>query len=114
MNSFRLKNRCLIPAGLILLFLIACKDTTVACFTHSPDAITTSTPVTFNASCSEEASYFTWNFGDGSADTTTGSLSITHQYSNAGTYSVKLNVKRKDGHVPKKSKLESSEQITVQ
>ena len=98
----------------LILLLFSCKEPTVACFSHSPNAITTSTPVTFNASCSEEASYFTWNFGDGSADTITTSLSVTHQYANAGTFTVKLNVKRKDGNVPKESKLESSEVITVQ
>ena len=115
-HNLRMKMK----TNLILLFpfclalLSSCKDPTISCFTHSPDTITTSTVVTFNAACSEEASYFTWNFGDATADTTTTALNITHQYSNAGTYTVRLQAERKDGQFPRKNRIESSSVITVQ
>lgn len=98
----------------ILIFLFSCKDPTIACFSHSPDTITTNVPVTFNAGCSDEASYYTWNFGDGSYDTTTTALTITHEYTITGTFIIRLNVKRKDGNLPRGSKTESTELISVQ
>lgn len=110
-----MKKRFAFFLSISFAFLISCNDPTIACFTFSPSsAITTATPVIFNASCSEETSYFTWNFGDGTDDILVTSPNITYQYANAGTYIVKLSAKRKDGYPPKKSKFATSQAITVQ
>jgi PKD repeat protein len=92
----------------------SCSKPTEACFTYSPTTITTNTTVTFNASCSDNASYFYWNFGDNTADTTTTSLTITHKFNATGQYTVKLNAKRKDGMTLGKDKPKTIQIITVQ
>lgn len=97
-----------------IIFLTACQKPTEACFTYSPTTIDTTTVVTFNASCSQNASYFTWNFGDNTGDTTVTSATITHKFSASGTYTVTLNAERKDGATFGKSHPTTTQVITVQ
>lgn len=59
--------------------------------------VTTDSIVTFDASCSGNASYFAWNFGDSTKDTTTTSLKIKHKFTKTGQFIVNLTAKRKDG-----------------
>lgn len=92
----------------------SCTRPTEACFTYSPATITTNTVVEFNASCSENASTYSWNFGDNIPDTLTNSLTITHIFPAAGQYNVTLKAKRKDGMTFGKDKPESTQVITVQ
>ena len=92
----------------------SCAKPMEACFTYSPATITTTTVVTFNSSCSQNASSFIWNFGDNTADTTAQSLIVTHKYSTVGTYTVTLNVERKDGVSMKKGKPKTQQTIIVQ
>lgn len=68
--------------------LIFCSNRAPACFTWSPETITTKAPVKFNAACIEKASQFRWDFGDSSAIIITTSLTIDHLYSTPGVYSV--------------------------
>lgn len=96
-------------------FFTACSKPMNACYTYSPaTAITTSTNIVFNVSCSENASSYRWTFGDGTIDTTNTSLTISHKYNTAGTYIVTLNAERKDGVSIKKGKPTQEQTITVQ
>ncbi|OFY86741.1 MAG: hypothetical protein A3F72_00130 [Bacteroidetes bacterium RIFCSPLOWO2_12_FULL_35_15] len=100
---------------LFVLNYTACSKPMNACFTYSPiTTLTTSTDIVFNVSCSENASSYRWTFGDGTIDTTTTSLTISHKYNTAGTYTVTLNVERKDGVSIKKGKPTQEQTITVQ
>ena len=74
--------------------------------------VTTDSIVTFDASCSGNASYFTWNFGDSTKDTTTTSLKIKHKFTKTGQFIVNLTAKRKDGVTMGKD-TRASEIITV-
>lgn len=85
-----------------------------ACFTYSPATITTLTEVTFNSSCSQNATSFIWDYGDNTGETSAQSPTVTHKYSTAGTYIVTLNVERKDGVSMKKGKPKTQQTITVQ
>jgi len=89
------------------------KPITDACFTYSPATITTTTIVTFNASCSQNRETLIWNFGDNTADTTVTSVTVMHKYSTTGTYIVTLNATSKDG-MSKKSHPTTTQTITVQ
>lgn len=100
--------------ALITVLTTSCSKPTEACFTFSPTTISPNTTVTFNASCSQNASYFTWNFGDNSADTTTTTLTVTHKFSTVGQFEVTLNAKRKDGATLGKDKPTTKQIITVQ
>ncbi len=97
-----------------VIFLTACQKPTDGCFTYSPTTITTTTVVTFNAACSQNASTFIWNFGDNTADTTVHSLTVTHKFSTVGQFTVTLNAKRKDGMTLGKSHPTTTQIITVQ
>lgn len=97
------------------LLFTTCSKPANACFTYSPaTAITTTTTVIFNASCSENSSYYRWTFGDGTTDTTSTSLTISHKYNAPGTYTVTLDAERKDGVSIRKGKTEQAQTITVQ
>ena len=74
--------------------------------------VTTDSIVTFDASCSGNASYFGWNFGDSTKDTTTTSLKIKHKFNKTGQFIVNLTGKRKDGVTMGKD-TRASEIITV-
>ncbi len=80
--------------------LFSCTKPTVACFDYSPTtAITTTTVVNFDASCTKYGGYtYTWNFGDGTRDTTLlGKETIIHLFKQTGSFTVTLMAKRKDG-----------------
>jgi PKD repeat protein len=98
----------------ITCLAISCSKPTEACFTYTPTSATTNTNVTFNASCSDNASYFSWNFGDNTSDTTNTSMTITHKFSSTGQYIVTLIAERKDGMTLGKDKPKATQTITVQ
>lgn len=89
--------------GIIILFN-NCSKPSEACFDFSPNEnISTQTPVLFDASCSKNAGYYTWDFGDGTSENSIlGSSTIVHTYSTSGSYQVTLTAKRKDGVTLKK------------
>jgi len=107
------KKHILILAVTLLIFVIACQEPTEGCFTYSPSYIDTTTVVTFNASCSQNASYFNWSFGDNTKDTMVTSITFTHNFSASGTYTVTLNAARKDGMTLGKSHPKMSQVIEV-
>lgn len=78
----------------------SCAKPTEACFDSSPtESISTTTAVTFDASCTKYGGYsYNWNFGDGTPDTTVmGDPIITHTFNTSGTFTVILEAGRKDG-----------------
>lgn len=80
--------------------ITSCTKPTVACFDYSPTTtITTTTVVNFDASCTKYGGYtYTWNFGDGTKDTTLlGKETITHLFTQTGSFTVTLMAGRKDG-----------------
>jgi PKD repeat protein len=89
------KNLILIWSALLLLE--SCVKKTEACFTYSPEAIDVNDVVTFDASCSQSASFFYWNFGDLTVDTSNNSHLINYSFDEPGVYEVNLKVIRKDG-----------------
>lgn len=102
--------------GTIILFN-NCSKPSKACFNFSPNEnIRAQTPILFDASCSKNASYFTWDFGDGTTENSTlGTNTITHSYSVTGTYKITLIAKRKDGVTLRKNNTYSiSKTINVQ
>jgi len=66
----------------------------IACFTFSPTNPVEDEPVTFDAQCSEDLDgtivSYTWNFGDGTPTVTTGSPTISHTFTEVGSYTVRL------------------------
>ena len=98
---------------LITLWATSCSKPTESCFSYSKSKITTDSIVTFDASCSGNASYFAWNFGDSTKDTTTTSLKIKHKFTKTGQFIVNLVAKRKDGVTMGKD-TKASEMITVE
>lgn len=98
---------------LITLWTISCSKPTESCFTCSQKTIKIDSVVTFDASCSGNASYFTWNFGDSTKDTTTTSLKIKHKFTKTGQFIVNLTAKRKDG-VSSGNDTKASQMITVE
>ena len=72
-----------------VLFLASCTKTPEACFTV--DKGNTNTKVNeeihFAATCSKDATTYSWNFGDNS---TADGSDVKHKYPNAGTYTVTL------------------------
>lgn len=96
----------------ITLWTISCSKPTESCFTCSQKTIKIDSVVTFDASCSGNASYFTWNFGDSTKDTTTTSLKIKHKFTKTGQFIVNLVAKRKDG-VSSGNDTKASQMITV-
>ena len=99
---------------IITALLFSCTKPQKACFDFSPANPTIATVVTLNATCSQNTYSFRWTFGDGSADSTTHSATITHQYKTSGIYSVTLNAKRKDGVTLTKGNPTETKTITVQ
>lgn len=98
--------------------IAACTKPTEGCFNYSPTTnITTTTTVTFDASCTKYGGHsYNWDFGDGTPDTTLLGFSIvTHTFSTSGKYIVTLKAGRKDGIVWKEnSKYETNRTVTVQ
>ena len=84
--------------GFLLLAILmnGCRKPIYACFVYSPTApITTTTALSFDASCSEEAETFQWNYNDGNVPAPQSSSIIdSHTFLSQGTYSVTLTVGR--------------------
>lgn len=97
-----------------IIFLTACSKPTEACFSFSPTTVSANTTVTFNASCSENASYFDWNFGDNTPDTSVTALTVTHKFTSVGQFTITLNANRKDGVSFRKSHPTTTQTIIVQ
>jgi PKD repeat protein len=102
----------------ITCLITSCTKPTEGCFYYSPtNYITTTTKVTFDASCTKYGGYsYNWDFGDGTPDTTLmGVSSVTHTFSTSGTYIVTLRARRKDGVVLKENdKYITKRNVTVQ
>lgn len=92
----------------------ACSKPIESCFSFSPETAIVNQTVTFNASCSQNASYFIWNFGDNTPDTLTSSLTISHKFLTMGQFTVTLTAERKDGATLGKDKLTTAHIVTVQ
>ena len=73
----------------ISLFLFtSCKKTPTPCFLVDKGSVAkVNEEVQFDASCSKNASTYTWDFGDG---TSTSGNPVKHKYPTQGTYIVKL------------------------
>jgi len=84
---------------IITVFFFSCARTEKSCFDYFPAEPLAGNVVVFNAACSQNASNYTWSFGDGSADTTTNAIAINHVYRTPGIYIVEMKAGRKDGIV---------------
>jgi PKD repeat protein len=104
-NSVRQTMQTQLPAGEwaedTLSFTVtqpAPNQPPVAAFTYSPTSPQVGQAVHFDASSSHDPDgsivSYSWNFGDG--HTATG-VSVTHSYSHAGSYTVRLTVRDDDG-----------------
>ena len=99
----------------IILVISGCSDAVKACFTFSPETPTVSSPVTFDASCSENSYLYIWNFGDGTVDTTvTQTSTVTHVYTTTDTYTVTLTAESKDGVTFRKGDFTTTQTLEVQ
>ena len=80
-----------------LLFLIVfsgCQKEPTACFNASSITVTTGESIIFTE-CSDDASSYSWDFGDGSTST---DKNPVHTYSTSGTYTVTLTVSSENGN----------------
>ncbi len=85
----------LIPALVIALLIMAsCTKTPTACC-DVPSSGTKGQAISFNSSCSTDASTYEWDFGDGSTKSTEANPS--HTYATAGTFTVSLMAMSSDG-----------------
>ena len=100
--------------GMGMLSVCACTKPIDACFSTPVGALTTNEPVLFDASCTQNASTYTWSFGDNFSDTTVTSTTILHKYSASGSYIVSLAAQRKDGKTSGKDKIVFQKTITIQ
>lgn len=67
------------------------KEKPISCFTTSIDNATISDSIIFDLSCSDNPSYNTWDFGDGTI-VNSKDLTTIHSYSASGEYIVTLTV----------------------
>ncbi|MSQ78993.1 MAG: PKD domain-containing protein [Flavobacteriaceae bacterium] len=75
-----------------MLAITACKVAPTPCYSiDKGKTAKLNEEVQFNASCTLDANYYEWNFGDGSA--IAGGITQKHKYTTEGTYAVKLTVK---------------------
>ena len=74
-------------AFIAIFSLASCMKKPMACC-DVPATGTHGQSINFSSACSMDASQYEWNFGDGSAVST--SATTTHTYAAAGTYTVKL------------------------
>jgi PKD repeat protein len=84
----------------------SCMKAPMACC-DVPATATHGQAVSFNSTCSMNASSYEWDFGDGSAKST--DANSTHTYTAAGTYTVKLMAMSKNG----KKMNETTKSITI-
>ena len=93
-NFIMKKNTHLLSTLLIALFTLTffsgCKkEGTTACLDNVPDEVIKSVAVSFDGSCSKNATTYAWDFGDGGMATT---VTATHTYTAVGNYTVSLTV----------------------
>ncbi len=70
------------------LLTASCSTDPTACFTiNKGKDVKLNEEVQFNASCSEDADTYNWNFGDGA---TASGVEVKHKYTTEGTYEVTL------------------------
>ena len=86
------------------LALTSCMKKPMACVDSGTKSGTVGQAVSFDASCSENAHHYQWDFGDGASGHT---ASTTHAYNSAGTYTAKIKA------LSKNSKKEDEKTITV-
>lgn len=98
--------------SITLLSLNACTKTTKACFSFTIQDYLSHT-INFDASCTQGASFYEWNFGDNSANEITSNEFILHSYNEGGDYTVTLKVTRKDGFTIGKDVFETSQVVHV-
>ncbi len=77
-----------------ILFVVGCTKTPQACFVADKGKVAkVNEEVQFDASCSTNATSYSWDFGDGTAASE--GASVKHKYSTAAIYNVKLTAKNK-------------------
>lgn len=77
----------------IIFFISSCTKTPSACFSADKgQAAKVNEEVQFDASCSTNATSYTWDFGDGAS---TSGNPVKHKYATPGTYAVKLTATNK-------------------
>ena len=84
----------------------SCMKAPMAC-AEVPATGTVGQSLSFSSACSMNAEMYEWNFGDGSAVST--SASPTHSYTTAGTYNVTLMVM----DMKEKNMDETSKTVTI-
>ncbi|MEI6817176.1 MAG: PKD domain-containing protein [Bacteroidota bacterium] len=91
-----MKRKINTTIGLVVaLFIItSCTKTPTACC-DVPSTGTKGQAISFNSSCSTDASTYEWDFGDGSTKSTEANPS--HTYATAGTFTVSLMAMSSDG-----------------
>lgn len=77
-----------------MIIITGCAKSPVACG-DIPTSGVVGQAVSFNSTCSTDASKYEWDFGDGSAKST--DPNPTHTYATIGTYTVKLMAMSSDG-----------------
>lgn len=107
-----MKTISYVLAATVVATLFACRKPTEACF-KAPTVISTNTDAVFDASCSQNAGRFVWDFGD-DTDSSTTSGTISHKYTASGTYLVTLGVQSADGKSSGTDKLIAQTSVSVQ
>jgi PKD repeat protein len=90
------------------LMFTSCKDQNstqpVACFT-APEDVIAGEPAAFSSSCSQYATSYVWDFGDGGSSST---ASPSHTFQAGGSYTVSLTIMDSEGNSD-----ETSQSVTV-
>lgn len=86
------------------LTLTNCMKKPMACVDSGTKSGTVGQSISFDASCSENAHHYMWDFGDGAS---AHSASTTHAYNSAGTYTAKIKA------LSKNSKKEDEKTVIV-
>lgn len=80
------KTTLILFAAIGLIFFNSCKKDPLGCASADKSSVLTGESITFT-SCSENSERISWDFGDGNAEE---GNSVSHSYSTAGTYLVKM------------------------